>query len=595
MKLKARKAHVMNLSLRNRVFSLLAAILLASSVTIAQDVKSEVDQQDAVDLLKTLARDLKREPDKLAAGRLQARIAHELWAFDEPVAREVFRWAFDAVSQPAAGDLPQEKQSGYISRQASALKEVLRQFGAHDSKQAAAWLKTFQTEGVTKDATAKADTARADLFMQIAAQIAMTDPDQAAKLGLMALSGSHIPEGLGMLLFALSRNNRDLSDELCRAAIATLARNNYVYDTALIALANYVFSSTGEMHSQAKLADAQLLANFYIDAAWKQAGGDGNPVLQSSVGFYNQLEIRALPIVARYAPARLPELRGQLTRIASGLNAQQLQQTEFLRASLQQEAEVTTRNSYTTDQQIERAEKHQNSEVRDALFMSIANGLKYEDPDRALNLAKKIGDATMRTTTEDDIYLVKIQQLLRSTTASSIAEARKVSSLFSNPAFRAKILAQLAAKVWSRSKDQTEATELLSEALTVAAKADDIPDKLLAQLQLVEQFAKFDSVRAFEVLGTALATMNRVKADKQPPSPLAKRPLLRIKNYSVINGVELTTTNDATLDSIDFREVRSLAARDYMQARLLASKLDQPLQRANYLTAVATSVLSPQN
>ena len=66
----------------------------------------------------------------------------------------------------------------------------------------------------------------------------------------------------------------------------------------------------------------------------------------------------------------------------------------------------------------------------------------------------------------------------------------------SNPVFRAKVLIQLAAKVWSSNKDQSLATELLSEALAAAAKGDDIPDKVLAQLQVAQQFARFDSIRA---------------------------------------------------------------------------------------------------
>src|SRR6185369_9566398 len=152
-------------------------------------------------------------------------------------------------------------------------------------------------------------------------------------------------------------------------------------------------------------------------------------------------------------------------------------------------------------------------------------------------------------------------------------------------------LVQLAAQVWSRSKDQAQAGELLSEALTATAKAEDTPDKVLAQLQVVEQFAKFDSIRAFETLGAAMATMNRLKVEKEPvASATAKRPLLTIKNFTVINGVEMTTGNEATIDSIDFSEVRSLATQDYMQARLLATKLEQPVQRANYLIAVAASV-----
>ena len=576
-----------------RIFLLLSVLLFTSGITMAQ----AVEHQDAIDLLKTTARNLKSDPDKLGAGRLQARIADELWTFDEPFAREVFRWAFEAASQPVPDSLPKEKQPSYISRQASALKEILRRFGTHDRRQAVAWLKAFEIESVSNDTTAdagnapsKSENSRLDLFMQIAAQLAMSDPEQAALLGRLALSGNRIPEGFGLLLFNVGRNRSDLSDDLFRAAVATMRRNNYLHDPAIIILANYLFTNTGELHSTNKLAVAQLLANFYVDAAWKQTGGDGNPVSPSSASFYTHLELRALPIVSRYAPARLPELRGQMTRIASGLNAEQLQRTELLRATLQQESTVATRNNYTVDEQIERAEKEKNPQVRDALFLSIANRLMREDEDRALTIAKKIQDEKLRASTEDDIYLIKIQSLLQS--PQTIAEARKFATKFSNQIFRAKILVQLAARVLSRNKDQAQATEILEEALTAMTKADDIPDKMLAQLQVVEQFAKFDTVRAFEVLGTAFVTMNRLPAEKdQRASATTKLPLLRIKNFTVVNGVEMTTGNEATFDSIDFREVRSLATQDYIQARLLATKLEQPLQRANYLIAVAASVL----
>jgi hypothetical protein len=575
-----------------RIFLLLSVLVLASCPTIAQSPAFDINQQDALDLLKSLARNLKSEPDKLAAGRLQARIADELWSFDEPFARDTFRSAFTAVTQPFPDNLPRDQQAGYIQRQASAVKDVLRRFGAHDDTQAAAWLKTFESEAVGKNATSKADTSP-ELLMQIAAQIAMTDPDQAAKLGLVALSGDRIPEGFGVLLFSLNRSSRNLSDELFRAAIATLRRSNYSYDSALFSLTNYLFTGAGELHSNAQLADARLLANMYVDAAWKQAGGDGSPAPPSSVSFYNLLELRALPIVARYTPSRLPELRGQLARIASSLTAEQLQRTEILRTSQQQEAAIWSQNNYSIDEQIAHAEKEKNIEVRDALFLSIANKLMREDSDRALTLAKKIDDPSLRTTIEDDIYLVKIVGLLQS---QSFAEARKLSLQFSNPVFRAKVLAQLAARVWSTSKDQTQTAELLSEALTATAKGDDLPDKVLAQLHVAQQFARFDSVRAFEVLATALATLNRLKAEKAPAdSATKKRPLLRMINITVVNGVEMTTTNDATVDSIDFREVSSLAVHDYVQAKLLASKLDQPVQRANYLTSVAASVLKTQH
>ncbi|HZI59872.1 MAG TPA: hypothetical protein VFD62_04120 [Pyrinomonadaceae bacterium] len=573
---------------KTRIFLLLSVLLFSSSVAMSQ----AVDQQDAINLLKTTARSLKSESDKIAAGKLQARIADTLWTFDEPFARETFRSAFESISQAVADDLPKEKQAGFIKRQATAVKEVLQRFGTHDSKQATEWLKAFENERAGKSSE-KVNSLRPDVLMQIAAQLALTDSEQAMRLGLLALAGDRIPEGFGSLLFSLSRNRRDLSDDLFRAAVATLRRNNYVYDIAILILANYLFTPDGELQSTAKLTDAQLLADYYVDAAWKQSGGDGTPVSSSSASFYNQLELRALTIVSRYAPNRLPELRGQMTRIASGLNAEQRQRTDMLRGIQRDESTLASRNNYSVDEQVERAEKEKNPQVRDALFLSIANRLMREDEERALTIAKKIQDEKMRASTEDDIYLVKIQSQLRS--LETIAEARKISSQFNNQVFRAKILVQLAASVLSRYKDQSQAIELLSEALTALTKADDIPDKMLAQLQVAELFAKFDTIRGFEVLGTALATMNRLQAAKEAsPSATTKPPLLRIMNLTVVNGVEMTAGNNATIDAIDFREVQSLAAQDYMQARLLASKLEQPSQRANYLIAVAATVLKPE-
>lgn len=578
----------METRIKTRILLLLSVLVLTSSVAMPQ----AVDQQDAIDLLKTTARSLKSEPDKIAAGKLQARIADTLWTFDEPFARETFRSAFDSISQAVADDLPKEKQPSFIKRQATTVKEVLQRFGTRDSKQAIEWLKAFENERAGKSSE-KVNSLRPDLLMQIAAQLALTDSEQAMRLGLLALAGDRIPEGFGSLLFSVSRNRRDLSDDLFRAAVATLRRNNFVHDQAILILANYLFTHDGELHSTAKLADAQLLANYYVDGAWKQPGGDGNPVSSSSASFYTQLELRALPIVSRYAPNRLPELRGQMTRIASGLNAEQRQRTDLSRGMQQDESALASRNNYSLDEQIERAEKEKNQQVRDALFLSIANRLMREDEERALTIAKKIQDEKMRASTEDDIYLVKIQSQLSS--LETIAEARKISTQFNNQVFRAKILVQLAAKVLSRYKDQSQAIELLSEALTAITKADDIPDKVLAQLQVAEQFAKFDTIRGFEVLGMALATMNRLQAAKEAsPSATTKPPLLRIMNLTVVNGVEMTAGNNATIDSIDFREVQSFAAQDYMQARLLASKLEQPSQRANYLIAVAATVLKPE-
>ena len=558
----------------------------------AQQTELSVDQQNAVDLLKTLARDLRKESDKLTAAKLQARIADELWLFDEPFARESFRWSFEAAAQPLPDDIPKEKQPAYVAKQASAVKEVLRRFGAHDSKQAEAWFNSFQEEMSAKNGAAtKSDGARLDLLMQIAQQLATSDPEKAARLGTIALSGDRIPQGFGSLLFSLSINHRTLSNQLFRTALATLRRNNFVYDPALISLTNYLFFGNGEMHPNANRADAELLADFFVDAAWRQAGGGGAPLSASSASFYTQLELRAVPIVSRYAPERLPELRGQLTRLASGMNAEQAQRMDLWRTTQQQQAAVSDGSKSSLDEQLERAEKEKNPQVRDALLTNVAYTLMRQDADRALAVAKKIDDTLLRTTAEDDINLIRIQPLLHS---RSYQEARKLAANFNNSVFRAKVLVAMASRVWSSGKDGALAAEILSEAIAAAVKAEDTPDKVLALLSAVEQFALFDSIRGFETLGTAIAAFDRLKLEVEPAkaATAAKPPLLRVKIFTVINGKEMTSENDATIDSIDFHEIATLAVQDYMQARLLANKIDQPVRRANYLTALAMSVLS---
>lgn len=102
-------------------------------------------------------------------------------------------------------------------------------------------------------------------------------------------------------------------------------------------------------------------------------------------------------------------------RMASRLTREQIQHTSLLKSAQQQQSTIADRNTYSIDQQIERAEKEKDLQVRDALFNSIAHVLMRQDTERALSVTARIDDAGLRMTTEDDINLVKIQQYFQST------------------------------------------------------------------------------------------------------------------------------------------------------------------------------------
>jgi hypothetical protein len=409
-----------------RLYPLCMSVLLAlSSTSMGQGNKrpAEVgrgvqkisaEQQEALEMLRDLAWNLKREFDKLAAANLQARIADLLWKFDEPFARDVFRWSFDAARQPAPEDFSKANRSAYVARQAATIKDILSRLSVHDDKRAEAWLKTLEEEKASAAHDSQSSRFRSELLIQMALQIATSNPEQAQRLGLLSLSGTEIPEGLGRLLFSLANVNKGLSDELFRATVTTLRRNGYVYDTVLIALSNYLFGPSGDLRSDATPADAQLLATYFVEAAWHQVGGAGVPLPESSAMFYSFLEVRAVPIVARYNPDRLQEMQGQMRQLAGGLTQEQAQRTGTLSLARDQQITISNRNSYDIDEQIERAEKQRDSQVRDSLFTSIAYSLMRQDSERALKVAAMIDDADARKSAEDDINLVRIQKLLSS-------------------------------------------------------------------------------------------------------------------------------------------------------------------------------------
>ena len=572
------------------LLSTAAAQLKKRSLKNAVDVnRLSVNQQDALDLLKTLARNLKTEPDKLAAAVLQAQIAGVLWQFDEGFARDVFRWSFEAVSRPVPGELGESARAAYTARQASSIRQVLTRIGTHDRSQAEAFLKGLQEEKQSSSASSEPANVNSELLLQISLELAATNPEQALQLGLLSLSGTHISPNLGRLLFAMSNANKALADRLYRAALMTLRRNDFVYNSVLISLVNYLFSSNGTLHPDATIADAQLLANYFVDAAWRQGrANEGASLPEASAMFYSLVQVRGLPIVLKYAPERFPELQGQLRELASGLTAAQMQRTTILQTTQQQQNTIANRNTYDIDEQIERATKEKDPDVRDSLLNSVAHSLMREDSDRALKVAAMIDAVEVRREAENDIYLALVQKLLR---AGSYDEARKAARKLDRPELQAKVLIELANKVLS-GRDTVMGLELLSESSEVISKADATPDKAIALLSIAQQFSRVDSIRGFETLGNAIKTINQFKPEEQSVRSVLNKPRpLRIKTYTVLNGTELSTSDRASLESINFSQIAPYVTQDYMQTRLMANKLEQSLWRAKFLTAVGSAML----
>lgn len=567
------------------------------------EMKLPPDQQDALGLLRRLAIELKSEPDRLASALLQAQTADVLWKFDEPVAVAVFRAAFDTARQPAAESssvaAPSDaERSELLRRQAVVIKEVLRLYGSHDPKSAEVWLKQLEAERTAEaqPATAASSSQQTELLAQLALELTSTDTAKAQQLGLLSLAGREMPEAFGRLLFALNNHDRNLSDTLFRAALAAMRRNGFKYSTALFSLSNYVFDQQGKISPEAETSDGQLLIAYFLDAGdsclnlWRetqQAGGE--TLSESSAQFYSFYASYALPIIELNAPDKQAQARRLLNELSQGVGQTQRQQVEQLSSARHRQMSLYNGDSSDVDSHLEQIEKETDAATRDIMRRQTAIGLMRSDSARALSIAAKIEDPTLRAQTEDDINLVSLSSKLGE---RDYDEARTTALKLNEPNLKAKLLAEVAGVALTKSKDISRASELLAEARALSLKSENAPAQIEALLFIAGQYSKFDVVRSFEVLSDTIKILNSLNTSSTGfKSNLTRKPALRIVAITAINGKELTTGQATTLDALNFKELAPLVKQDYARARAVGEKIDNKLMRAKFLIAIAGNAL----
>lgn len=567
----------------------------------AEDTKL-AQQQELIGRLVSIANELKSETDKPGAALLQSEVADVLWRFDEPAARSIFRLAFDTVRQEitknsSALEVNASKESLAQSRQrTSAIKVILKRYGSHDRKGADAWLQEFENDVKTKQASSngsfKISPEQAELMTEIALGMVSQDPKEALRLGTLSLAAARMPSGFGRLLMALRNRDKALSDVLFRQAFLSMRSNGFLYDSALMSLTNYAFFADGLRFPDVLPADVGVITQYFVDAAGAQAarsrgGTNRSNDEQSALGsFYSFLSNRASRIVALNAPDKSVLLQSNIGEIAQALTAEQRRQSEML-ASMGRPSSDPTGNDVDTESRIRRAEQEKNITTRDFLYRGLVMQLMRSDPERALEVARKIDDQELRAQTEDDVYVVLMRKAFGS---GADAEAKTIALKFNDLPRRARWLAQIAGNLSPRSKDNTETAELLSQAHSIVAKSDNTPVKVDVLLLIAREFVRFDQERGFEILSEALSTTNRF--EKVPPKANKPAvPVMKVISMTVVDGQEVSTDDRVTVDSIDFSQISAFFERDYLRTTFLGNDIKDRLLRAKYFLAQARSVL----
>ena len=557
------------------------------------------DQVAAIDMVRSISDDLRKELSNPAAIPLEAQIGDIFWDIDEDYARATFRRAFDAGSQPtedvsSVDNKLREEQLKLVRRRAAALSEVLRLLGKHDQKYARNLLDKYESEKLNKETKKEDSGGQFSLLAQIALELAESNPEQASRLGTLSLAGQDIPDAIGQLLFALSKHGRAYSDPIFVGVIENLRRNGYHYDNSLSSLCNYVSYSNGRLFSEEYRDQALMLMRFFSDAAqnllneWRQAKIAGAPsVPNSAASFVQFLLARVVPIMRVNASDRLLPTQGALEELSSGLSQQQIQDADDLANMIRQQRAINDSLGTTVDDQFKRAENEKDVVIRDNLWRIIAVGMMRSDPEKALTIAARIDDPVIKRKTEDDIRLVLTSSKLK---LRNYPEATRVASNLNDLGLRARALAAIATA--NRSADNPCDTQLMAEAYSTAMKDVARPEKVRVILSLAGQFSKCGIERGFELLSAAIKVTNQLPSNDLESSILVdRRP--RVVTYTVVGGRELTTDVPTSRESINFDDVTVFAKQDLAQARNLAYQFDDHVFRAKYLITVARAILEP--
>ena len=560
------------------------------------------NRQEAIAQLFGIVNELKSAPDPATVALLQSEVADLLWQFDEPAARAIFRLAFDTVRQAPSNEsssidaTAKREAMNQSRRRISALRTILKRYGLHDRKGAEAWLKNFENdvkaEKTTSRGSDKISQEQAELTAEMALGVVSQNPREALRLGLLSLSGEEIPSAFGLLLMELRGKDKTLSDLLFRQAVVTMRLNGLKYDAALLPLTNYQFFWNGQPLPDASRADVGLIIQYFVDAAGAQVARRRSGVSgeeKASMGrFYNFLAGQAMPIVALNSPDRLVLLQSNVNELARGLDKNQQQQAGMLAALKRQTSESFNGDDSDVDSQIHRAEREKDSSTRNLLLRNLALRVMRRDPERALSVAGKIDNMDARAQTEDDVYLALLQNAFG---GSHYDEARTLALKFNDPNRRARWLIQIASRLSPRSKDHTEAANLLSQAYSIVEKNDNTPGKLQVLLLIANEFVRFDQDRGFDILSDAVTTANRL--DKVQPKANSSSPInLKVISITVVGGKEVSTDDRVTVDSIDFDEISEFVKRNYVQTSLLGSNIRDQFLRARYFIALARSILN---
>jgi hypothetical protein len=529
-----------------KIFALAIIFTLAvAAIVRANDKKGgePVALDVRITLLLSHLADQARLSDDLAfAVRAQSQAANLLWPYDCERSRAIFRQAFqslsrDTLSQSDRRQLREELLNRVASRDTELAEELARAlvYSADNQKEA------------------RADAERRELLITVALQIVERDPYRAMALGQMSLGspssspassredGALISQNFARLLVLMRAVDSGLSDLLFSSAVIRLERSQAINLDDIHTLGSYLVSS---VNSSTRDSISRHVIERFLNLAFNQimlhrnSEERGRPD-EAAVYFVTR---QLTDLFARYMPDRFKRVQRKIDEMNEA-------------SALERTADLGPAQPASPADIVGDARASSNESERDSLYARAALGwLAKGEMNEAQSAARSIANREMR-----DRVLAQIAR--RQTSEGRIDEAVAVALRIEDDTARVSVLVKLAGAVLA-SRDRVRAVELLDEAEAEAIKAQPTLARAQSLLTIVSSFSAVDTVRAFEVMQTAIKSINEIPASGEQ------------KKFAGNQPPDAASSANAELYNLNFESTLAvLAQTDFDRALLLAQQL----------------------
>jgi len=592
-----------------------------SSVALAQPKKPKANNEEAdaeaaqqrtvaISLVTSLADEARSFKDQTRRARVQARAADVLWDTDPERARELFRRAWEAAeivdaeaAKKRAEDMKRMESEGepVVVRGGPDLRsEVLRLVAKRDRKLGEEFLKALdeaaekeRSEAATNQRNNPGSRLGGSQRLQLARRLVEDGEVQRALEFAAPALNSVSPDSI-FFLSALREKNAQLADGAFTNLLALAARDPNSDANTVSGLSSYLFTpflyvtferEGGSNQSRqrgptpAPEVDATLRNNF-LKVAFNilmqpVPAPDQDRTTSGRSGKYLMIK-RLLPLFEQYAADLAPNLRTQMTALASYVPPD-MQQGENRAVNIGIQPESSEGDPLQRMQ--ERLDHASKPDDRDAIYADYAVSLSQDGDPRGKDLVDKIENTELRKSVKAYTDFQLVQAAVQNKDVAEIGRLVKSGELSSIQ----KVWALTSGAKLIVAAERSRAADILEEALAESRRiSSSDPDRARALTAVAVGFGEIDRVRSWEILGEVVKAANSAEAYTGEDSRVTSR--LQTKFMVVMN--------QSTAEDFDLLAVfRHLARADLLRAIQLAKTFTGEAPRAVATLAIARSVL----